>query len=128
MSRTSLLTGGLLLLGAAAVFLAGNLRRTAEDHLESARAFAGSRRPEELSPAVRLRVVDELDAAVREAEKTRDLGRLREALLLRAQVLSRTGNGSLAVGDLRQILERIDPGDTSALLDLGVLYGTLAQE
>ncbi|MGH7151629.1 MAG: tetratricopeptide repeat protein, partial [Planctomycetota bacterium] len=32
------------------------------------------------------------------------------------------------MGDLRQILEKIDPGDTSALLDLGVLYGTLAQE
>jgi tetratricopeptide (TPR) repeat protein len=128
MSRTRLLIGGLLLVPAAAIFLAGKLRRTAEDHLQSARAFAGSRRPEELAAAVRLRVVDELDAAVREAEEARDHVRLREALLLRAQVLSRTGAGSLAVGDLRQILERIDPGDPSALLDLGVLYGTLALE
>ncbi len=128
MARLRLLIGGLLLIPATAVFLAGKLRRTAEDHLQSARAFAGSRRPEELTAAVRLRVVAELDAAVVEAGEVKDLVRLREALLLRAQVLSRTGAGSLAVGDLRQILERIDPGDPSALLDLGVLYGTLALE
>src|SRR5262245_664766 len=130
MSRIRLLIGGplLLLLGAAAYLSAGSLRRTAEDHLQSARGFAGSLRPEELAPAVRLRVVDELDDAVTAAEESRDLVRLREALLLRAQVLSRTGAGSLAVGDLRLILERIDPGDPVALLDLGVLYGTLALE
>jgi tetratricopeptide (TPR) repeat protein len=116
------------LLAGGGSLLSGGCRRTARSHLEAARAFAGSLRPEEYDPPVRLRILEELDAAVPKAEEAGDRALLREALLFRAQIFSRTGLGDRAVGDLRQILERIDPQDETALRDLGVLHESLAEE